>query len=123
VKWKELTYEECTWENESDISAFQPQIQRFNEIRSRHKKFCGKSATRESRHFKESPTLEVECEVDGDRRNRYVNDTRHSRVHTHSNKPHTMSFENDEYQTLYSEMENVHLLLLSISTPTLFPWP
>jgi chromodomain-helicase-DNA-binding protein 4 len=56
VKWKELTYEECTWENESDISAFQPQIERFNEIQSRRKKSGGKP-TRESRHFKESPTF------------------------------------------------------------------
>ncbi|KAG2604632.1 hypothetical protein PVAP13_4NG114681 [Panicum virgatum] len=57
VKWKELTYDECTWENESDISAFQPQIERFNDIQSRRKKSGGKSATRESRHFKESPTF------------------------------------------------------------------
>ncbi|KAL6861920.1 hypothetical protein ACP4OV_017620 [Aristida adscensionis] len=57
VKWKELSYDECTWENESDISAFQPQIERFNEIQSRRKKFGdkGKSATRQPRHFKESP--------------------------------------------------------------------
>ncbi|WVZ82247.1 hypothetical protein U9M48_029533 [Paspalum notatum var. saurae] len=59
VKWKELTYEECTWETESDISAFQPQIERFNEIQSRRKKSGdkGKSATREQRQFKESPTF------------------------------------------------------------------
>ena len=57
MKWKELTYDECTWENESDISAFQPQIERFNDIQSRRKKSGGKSATRESRHFKESPTF------------------------------------------------------------------
>ncbi|KAG2609908.1 hypothetical protein PVAP13_4KG075700 [Panicum virgatum] len=57
VKWKELTYEECTWENESDISAFQPQIERFNDIQSRRKKSGGKSATREPRHFLESPTF------------------------------------------------------------------
>ncbi|KAL6606072.1 hypothetical protein ACP70R_041725 [Stipagrostis hirtigluma subsp. patula] len=57
VKWKELSYDECTWENESDISAFQPQIERFNEIQSRHKKSGdkGKSAVRRQRHFKESP--------------------------------------------------------------------
>jgi chromodomain-helicase-DNA-binding protein 4 len=57
VKWKELTYEECTWESESDISAFQPQIERFNEIQSRRKKFGdkGKPASREPRHFKETP--------------------------------------------------------------------
>jgi len=54
VKWNELTYEECTWENESDISAFQPEIERFNEIQSRRKKSGDKGkATREPRQFKE----------------------------------------------------------------------
>ncbi|XP_062228270.1 CHD3-type chromatin-remodeling factor PICKLE-like [Phragmites australis] len=57
VKWKELSYDECTWESESDISAFQTQIERFNEIQSRRKKSGdkGKSVTRETRQFKESP--------------------------------------------------------------------
>nr|CAB3469615.1 unnamed protein product [Digitaria exilis] len=56
VKWKELTYEECTWENESDISAFQPQIERFNEIQSRRKKSAERGkGLREPRHFKETP--------------------------------------------------------------------
>ncbi|XP_008799628.2 CHD3-type chromatin-remodeling factor PICKLE-like [Phoenix dactylifera] len=38
VKWKELPYDECTWEVESDISAFQPQIERFEVIQSRGRK-------------------------------------------------------------------------------------
>ncbi|KAG8093796.1 hypothetical protein GUJ93_ZPchr0012g21180 [Zizania palustris] len=57
VKWKELTYDECTWENEADISVFQPQIERFNEIQSRRKKYTdkNKSVNREIRQFKGSP--------------------------------------------------------------------
>ncbi|XP_027356637.1 CHD3-type chromatin-remodeling factor PICKLE isoform X2 [Abrus precatorius] len=39
VKWKELPYDECYWEFESDISAFQPEIERFNRFRSRSSKF------------------------------------------------------------------------------------
>ncbi|OWM86763.1 hypothetical protein CDL15_Pgr015799 [Punica granatum] len=35
VKWKELSYDECYWEYESDISAFQPEIERFHAIQSR----------------------------------------------------------------------------------------
>ncbi|AQL01564.1 CHD3-type chromatin-remodeling factor PICKLE [Zea mays] len=58
VKWNELTYEECTWENESDITVFQPEIERFNEIQFRRKKSGDKGkATREPRQFKESPTF------------------------------------------------------------------
>ncbi|KAH7688333.1 DNA helicase protein [Dioscorea alata] len=38
VKWKELSYDECYWENESDISAFKPEIERFNMIQSRGRK-------------------------------------------------------------------------------------
>ncbi|KAK4600631.1 hypothetical protein RGQ29_010329 [Quercus rubra] len=38
VKWKELPYDECYWEFESDISAFQPEIERFNRIQSRYSK-------------------------------------------------------------------------------------
>lgn len=57
VKWKELTYDDCTWENESDISVFQPQIERFNEIQSRRKKSIekSKSANREMRHVDGTP--------------------------------------------------------------------
>ncbi|KAK6912519.1 Chromo domain [Dillenia turbinata] len=35
VKWKELSYDECYWEVETDISAFQPEIERFKRIQSR----------------------------------------------------------------------------------------
>ncbi|KAI4337260.1 hypothetical protein L6164_015699 [Bauhinia variegata] len=38
VKWKELSYDECYWEFESDISAFQPEIERFNRFQSRSRK-------------------------------------------------------------------------------------
>nr|XP_008377664.2 CHD3-type chromatin-remodeling factor PICKLE isoform X2 [Malus domestica]XP_028962583.1 CHD3-type chromatin-remodeling factor PICKLE isoform X2 [Malus domestica] len=38
VKWKELPYDECYWESESDIAAFQPEIGRFNRIQSRSHK-------------------------------------------------------------------------------------
>uniref|UniRef100_A0A2P2L869 Chromodomain helicase DNA binding protein n=1 Tax=Rhizophora mucronata TaxID=61149 RepID=A0A2P2L869_RHIMU len=38
VKYKELPYDECYWEFESDISAFQPEIERFNKIRSKSRK-------------------------------------------------------------------------------------
>jgi chromodomain-helicase-DNA-binding protein 4 len=57
VKWKELSYEECTWESESNISNFRAEIERFNEIQSRRKNSGdkGKSATREARKFTETP--------------------------------------------------------------------
>jgi chromodomain-helicase-DNA-binding protein 4 len=57
VKWKELSYEECTWENESDISVFQPQIERYSEILSRRKKPTDKSKSgkREMRHVDGTP--------------------------------------------------------------------
>lgn len=35
VKWKELQYDECSWELESDICSFQQEIERFNKIQSR----------------------------------------------------------------------------------------
>ncbi|CAI0416517.1 unnamed protein product, partial [Linum tenue] len=35
VKYKELPYDECYWEFESDISAFEPEIEKFNTIQSR----------------------------------------------------------------------------------------
>ncbi|XP_024004425.1 CHD3-type chromatin-remodeling factor PICKLE [Eutrema salsugineum] len=38
VKFKELPYDECYWESESDISAFQNEIQRFKDINSGHQK-------------------------------------------------------------------------------------
>ncbi|XP_027333357.1 CHD3-type chromatin-remodeling factor PICKLE [Abrus precatorius] len=43
VKWKELPYDECYWELESDISAFQSEIERFNVFQLRSRKiFSGK---------------------------------------------------------------------------------
>ena len=42
VKWKELPYDECSWEVESDISAFQLQIERFRMIQSRAQKSSSK---------------------------------------------------------------------------------
>lgn len=43
VKYKELPYDECYWEFESDISAFQPEIERFKNIQSRsHKSSASK---------------------------------------------------------------------------------
>ena len=38
VKWKELPYDECYWELEADISAFQTEIERFNTFQSRSRK-------------------------------------------------------------------------------------
>ncbi|KAJ8421601.1 hypothetical protein Cgig2_025730 [Carnegiea gigantea] len=38
VKWRELSYDECYWEFGSDISAFQPEIERFNKIQSRRRR-------------------------------------------------------------------------------------
>ncbi|XP_050891252.1 CHD3-type chromatin-remodeling factor PICKLE isoform X2 [Lathyrus oleraceus] len=38
VKWKELPYDECHWELESDISLFQAEIERFNIFQSRTRK-------------------------------------------------------------------------------------
>ncbi|XP_010525929.1 PREDICTED: CHD3-type chromatin-remodeling factor PICKLE-like [Tarenaya hassleriana] len=38
VKYKELSYEECYWESESDISTFQNEIQRFKDINSRSRR-------------------------------------------------------------------------------------
>lgn len=35
MKYKELSYDECYWESESDISTFQNEIQRFKDINSR----------------------------------------------------------------------------------------
>ncbi|KAK4274486.1 hypothetical protein QN277_017696 [Acacia crassicarpa] len=38
VKWRELSYDECSWEFESDISEFQAEIERFNRFQSRSRK-------------------------------------------------------------------------------------
>ncbi|KAE8701589.1 CHD3-type chromatin-remodeling factor PICKLE [Hibiscus syriacus] len=50
VKYKELLYDECYWEFESDISAFQPEIERFNKIRSR----AHKSASKKKNSFQDA---------------------------------------------------------------------
>lgn len=42
VKWKELQYDECSWELESDISTFQPEIERFKRIQSRRRRHSNK---------------------------------------------------------------------------------
>ncbi|KAG0504100.1 hypothetical protein HPP92_004172 [Vanilla planifolia] len=66
VKWKELPYDECSWEVESDISIFQMQIERFNSIRLRgDKKLNNRSKylnhdmdpvpKKEFQHFEKSP--------------------------------------------------------------------
>ncbi|XP_077222222.1 chromatin remodeling factor CHD3 (PICKLE) isoform X2 [Tasmannia lanceolata] len=54
VKWKDISYDECYWEVESDISAFQPQIERFNEIQSRARKrsLKNKSSIRDAKELK-----------------------------------------------------------------------
>ncbi|KAK9068358.1 hypothetical protein SSX86_012470 [Deinandra increscens subsp. villosa] len=39
VKWVGLNYDECYWESESDISSFQQQIENFNRLQSRYRKF------------------------------------------------------------------------------------
>ncbi|KAL3843998.1 hypothetical protein ACJIZ3_001401 [Penstemon smallii] len=38
VKWKELPYDECYWELESEIASFHKEIERFNNIQSRYGK-------------------------------------------------------------------------------------
>ncbi|KAI4376194.1 hypothetical protein MLD38_013984 [Melastoma candidum] len=38
VKYKELSYDECYWEFESDISTFQSEIERFNSFQSRSRR-------------------------------------------------------------------------------------
>ncbi|KAI8569193.1 hypothetical protein RHMOL_Rhmol02G0259700 [Rhododendron molle] len=68
VKWKELSYDECYWEFESDISSFQQEIERFYKIQSRRRKQSSskqKSNTRDAteskkkqkefQHFEHSP--------------------------------------------------------------------
>ncbi|XP_017430906.1 CHD3-type chromatin-remodeling factor PICKLE isoform X2 [Vigna angularis] len=45
VKWKELPYDECHWELESDISAFQAEIERFNNFQSRTRRVLDASAS------------------------------------------------------------------------------
>ncbi|KAK3036792.1 hypothetical protein RJ639_030484 [Escallonia herrerae] len=53
VKWKELPYDECYWEFESDISSFQPEIEKYNRIQSRSGKLAKqKSSLRDPTELK-----------------------------------------------------------------------
>lgn len=45
MKWKELPYDECNWESESDISSFQQEIEKFRRIKSRYKGSLAKQKT------------------------------------------------------------------------------
>jgi chromodomain-helicase-DNA-binding protein 4 len=47
VKWKELPYDECYWEFESDVSSFQTEIDKFNSINSKR----GKSSNKKKDDF------------------------------------------------------------------------
>ncbi|KAK1275276.1 CHD3-type chromatin-remodeling factor PICKLE [Acorus gramineus] len=49
IKWKELPYDESSWEAESDISAFQDQIERFKKIQSRARKPSIKSKNQDAK--------------------------------------------------------------------------
>ncbi|XP_031482496.1 CHD3-type chromatin-remodeling factor PICKLE [Nymphaea colorata] len=55
VKWKDLPYDECYWEVESDICAFKLQLERFNSINDRKLKSSfakSKSSTRDGKDSK-----------------------------------------------------------------------
>ncbi|PIA60920.1 hypothetical protein AQUCO_00300438v1 [Aquilegia coerulea] len=55
VKWKDLAYDDCYWEVESDISAFQPEIEKFDKIMARVQKSSStkhKSYIRDAREVK-----------------------------------------------------------------------
>lgn len=54
VKWKELPYDECYWEYESDISAFQPEIEKFHRLRSRSSKL---SSGKQKSNFEDDAEL------------------------------------------------------------------
>ncbi|XP_051137067.1 CHD3-type chromatin-remodeling factor PICKLE-like [Andrographis paniculata] len=43
VKWKELPYDECYWELESDIASFHKEIEKFHKIQSQGKKKSAKT--------------------------------------------------------------------------------
>ncbi|KAL8539594.1 hypothetical protein ACS0TY_001269 [Phlomoides rotata] len=55
VKWKELPYDECSWELESDIASFHQEIEKFDRIQSRHGKVSAakqKSSLRDAMELK-----------------------------------------------------------------------
>lgn len=54
VKWKELSYDECYWEFETDISAFQPEIEKFNQIQTRSRR---SSYTKQKSSLRDSSDL------------------------------------------------------------------
>lgn len=60
VKWKELSYDECYWEFESDVSSFQPEIEKFKRIRSRYLKLASSKKKRSSRDAEELNTKQKE---------------------------------------------------------------
>nr|GMD44015.1 CHD3-type chromatin-remodeling factor PICKLE-like [Ipomoea batatas] len=60
VKWKELQYDECSWELESDICSFQQEIERFNKIQSRRKQKSSPQDTTESKK-KQKEFQQYEC--------------------------------------------------------------
>ncbi|KAE8654547.1 CHD3-type chromatin-remodeling factor PICKLE [Hibiscus syriacus] len=64
VKYKELPYDECYWEVKSDISAFQPEIERFNKIRSRSRKSASqqKSSLQDAVECKKKSKEFQQCE-------------------------------------------------------------
>ncbi|KAG8375831.1 hypothetical protein BUALT_Bualt10G0141200 [Buddleja alternifolia] len=68
VKWKELAYDECYWEFESEIASFQKEIEKFNGIQARYDKVSvakqknslrdameSKKKQKEFQHFESSP--------------------------------------------------------------------
>ncbi|WMV34711.1 hypothetical protein MTR67_028096 [Solanum verrucosum] len=58
VKWKELSYDECYWEFESDISSFQQEIERYHRVQSRVDKASSskqKSVPKETTELKLKP--------------------------------------------------------------------
>ncbi|KAF3663132.1 CHD3-type chromatin-remodeling factor PICKLE [Capsicum annuum] len=55
VKWKELPYDECYWEFESDISSFQQEIERYHSVQSR----VDKASSKQKSGFKETIELKL----------------------------------------------------------------
>ncbi|XP_050216353.1 CHD3-type chromatin-remodeling factor PICKLE [Mercurialis annua] len=67
VKYKELPYDECYWEFESDISAFQPEIERFNRIQSKSRKLKKqKSSIKDATDSNKKPKEFQQCEQSPD---------------------------------------------------------
>lgn len=67
MKWMELSYDECCWESEFDISSFQEAIDKFHKIQSRNNGSLAKEKTslldaseskekpKEFQHYESSP--------------------------------------------------------------------